>query len=222
MSEAVQDTGTARRDERRMQRKDLSRAQLLDAAEEVFGRKGFRDATLKEIAEQAGFAVGSVYSFFESKDDLLAKVYERRGQEFMPRLHEILDAANGSASSSPIAQLHDVVTFQIEFFRTHPDFGRLYLRQSGYLIGTAGDPPFDPVIVANFEEAMALQTALFERGQAVGAVRDGDPAVLSRLFSGLISAYQQMDPLVMSDDPSADERLSLSDLQEMITKAFGS
>jgi AcrR family transcriptional regulator len=217
MSDALQDTGTARRDERRSQRKDLSRAQLLDAAEEVFGQKGFRDATLKEIAEQAGFAVGSVYSFFESKDDLLAKVYERRGQQFMPRLREIVDGP----SDSPIAQLHELVTFQVEFFRTHPDFGRLYLRQSGYLIGTQGDPPFDPVIVANFEEAMALQTALFERGQAAGVIRNGDPAVLGRLFSGLISSYQQMDPLVMSDDPDASERLALRDLHEVITKAFG-
>jgi hypothetical protein len=68
---------------------------------------------------------------------------------------------------------------------------------------------------------MALQTALFERGQAAGVIRDGDPAVLGRLFSGLISSYQQMDPLVMSDDPGASERLALRDLHEVITKAFG-
>jgi TetR/AcrR family transcriptional regulator len=215
MTEVIQDSGTARRDERRSQRKDLSRTQLLDAAEEVFGQKGFRDATLKEVAERAGYSVGSVYSFFDSKDDLLAKVYERRGREFMPRLREIL-----VADGDPIAQLHELVMFQVEFFRIHPSFGRLYLFQSGHLIGTDGNPPFDAEIIANFDEAMVLQTGLFERGQQAGTIRPGDPAVLSRLFSGLMAAYQQTDARVLSGDPSVPERLATAELQALITKAF--
>ena len=54
----------SRREQRRLQHQDLSRNQLLDAAEEVFGRKGFHETTLKEVAELAEFSVGSVYSFF--------------------------------------------------------------------------------------------------------------------------------------------------------------
>ena len=216
MERVAPEAGSARREQRRVEHQDLSRAQLLDAAEEVFGRKGFYATTLKEVAELAGFSVGSVYSFFESKDDLLAKVYERRGREFMPRLREIL-----VADDDPIAQLHELVTFQVEFFRIHPSFGRLYLFQSGHLIGTDGNPPFDAEIIANFDEAMALQTSLFERGQQAGTIRPGDPAVLSRLFSGLMAAYQQTDARVLSGDPSVPERLATAELQELITKAFG-
>ena len=51
-------TTTSRREQRRLQHQDLSRGQLLDAAEEVFGRKGFHEATLKEVAELAEFSVG--------------------------------------------------------------------------------------------------------------------------------------------------------------------
>jgi hypothetical protein len=50
-------SAAARRERRRLQHQDLNRAQLLDAAEVVFGTKGFANATLKEIAELAGFAV---------------------------------------------------------------------------------------------------------------------------------------------------------------------
>jgi DNA-directed RNA polymerase specialized sigma24 family protein len=60
------DRKASRRQERRLLHQDLSRTQLLDAAEEVFGRKGFHATTLKEIAELAEFSVGSVYSFFDN------------------------------------------------------------------------------------------------------------------------------------------------------------
>src|SRR3954471_10032373 len=108
-------TATTRREERRLQQQDISRGQLLDAAEEVFGRKGFHESTLKEVAELAGFAVGSVYSFFENKDDLFRQVYLRRAGQFMPELRRVTEG-HGSA----VDTLHGVVDFQVRFFRDHP------------------------------------------------------------------------------------------------------
>jgi TetR/AcrR family transcriptional regulator len=207
--------GVDRRTQRRLQHQHLSRAQLLDAAEEVFGRKGFHESTLKEVAELAGFAVGSVYSFFENKDDLFRQVYLRRAGQFMPELRRVTEA-RGSA----IDTLHVVVDFQVRFFRDHPHFGRLYLFHSGHVFGSDVAPPVDPVIVENFEEAMRLQSGLFARGQRAGVFRRGDPEVLSRLFSGLVSAYQEMDPAVTGDDPDAPERLALDDLHELVERAF--
>jgi TetR/AcrR family transcriptional regulator len=206
---------TDRREQRRLQHQDLSRAQLLDAAEQIFGRKGFHEATLKEVAELAGFSVGSVYSFFESKDALFRQVYLRRADQFMPALRELI-----ARDAPALDVLADMVTFQVQFFRDHPHFGRLYLFHSGHVFGSDAAPPLDPAIFANFEEAMTLESALFARGQADGAFRDGDPAVLSRLFSGLVAAYQQMDPAVTSDELSATERLPLTDLNDLVARAF--
>src|SRR3954451_24484781 len=86
----------SRRAQRRLLHQDLSRSQLLDAAEEVFGRKGFHATTLKEIAELAEFSVGSVYSFFDNKDDLYLNVFLRRGAEFLPGM-DALVAGPGDA-----------------------------------------------------------------------------------------------------------------------------
>jgi AcrR family transcriptional regulator len=215
MGAAVPDAGATRRQQRRVQRQDLSRTQLLDAAEEVFGRKGFHDTTLKEVAERAGFSVGSVYSFFESKDDLIRQVYRRRGDEFMPALHGIIES-----TGSEIEILHQVVTFQVEFFRSHPHFGRLYLWHSGRVLGSDGSAPLDETTAARLEEALGLQADLFARGQRAGLLRSGDPAALSRMFSGLIGAYQEMDPATTSDDPDATELFPLADLHDLITRAF--
>jgi AcrR family transcriptional regulator len=215
MASVVPDSGATRREARRVQRQDLSRTQLLDAAEEVFGRKGFHETTLKEVAELAGFSVGSVYSFFENKDDLFRQVYLRRGDEFMPAMREIV-----ASEGPPIDVLHRVVTFQIQFFRDHPHFGRLYLWHSGHVLGSEVSASFDEAILANFEEALALQSKLFARGQRAGQFRPGDSAVLSRMFSGLVAAYQGMDPAVTSDEPESAERFPLDDLHDLVTRAF--
>ena len=92
-------TEASRREQRRSQHQDLSRSQLLDAAEEVFGRKGFHETTLKEVAELAEFSVGSVYSFFENKEDLYVSVFVRRGDEYMPALRAVV--ASGDAPGRP-------------------------------------------------------------------------------------------------------------------------
>jgi len=209
-------TGTAsRREERRLRQQDVSRNQLLDAAEEVFGEKGFHDTTLKQVAELAEFSVGSVYSFFESKDDLFRQIFERRGEEFMPGLRDVL----GDTKGDPVEQLHALVDFEVGFFRKHPRFGRLYLRYSS-ATALSPDRELDMVMQDRYEEAMRLQASLFRRGQRAGVLRNGDPEVLARLFSGLISAYQALDPAVVADDPQPRERLPLAELHDMVILAF--
>lgn len=215
MPRATTTKAPSRREERRLLQQDVSRSQLLDAAEEVFGRKGFHETTLKEVAELAEFSVGSVYSFFESKDDLFRQIFVRAGEAFMPAIHAILDDDAGD----PVQQLHALVDFEIGFFRAHPRFGRLYLRYSNATMQSA-EREIDVVMSERYDEAMRLQAALFERGQVAGALRPGDPEVLARLFSGLMAAYQSLDPPVVSDDPGAAERFPLDELHDVVERAF--
>lgn len=206
---------TSQREARRLAQQSVGRTQLLDAAEHVFGRKGFHETTLKEVADLAEFSVGSVYSFFENKDDLFRQIFVRRGEQFMPGIHGILDEAAGD----PVEQLHRLIDFEIGFFRDHPHFGRIYLRYSN-ATSLSLEREIDVVMSERYGEAMRLQAALFERGQRARRFRRGDPVVMARLFSGLIAAYQALDPAVVEDDPNAGERLPLSDLHDLIESAF--
>ena len=202
------------RELRRQQHQQLSRAQILDAAEAVFARKGFHDATVKEIAAAAEFSVGGVYSFFADKDDLFVQIYLRRGAEFMFGMRSVL-----APPGSPRAALHRLAEFQVGFFREQANFGRLYLRASGVTLGDLVSK-IDQAVVENYTEAMNLQTKLFRDGQDAGEIRDGDPGVLAMLFSGLLSAYQSTDPTVVSGAGAA-ERMSLDELHEILDGAFG-
>jgi AcrR family transcriptional regulator len=215
----VAEAGTAKalsaREQRRLHHQDLSRTQLLDAAEEVFSRKGFHDTTLKEVAELAEFWVGSVYSFFANKDDLFRQIFVRRGDQFMEGLRDLF----ADERASPVELLHRLVDFEIGFFRNQPNFGRLYLHySSAIMLSTSRD--VDAYIADNYDESMRLQAGLFERGQREGTFRGGDAQVLARLFSGIVSAYQALDPAVMSDVPGEEERLPLAELHDVVEAAF--
>ena len=210
-----------RREQRRVQHHDLSRGQLLDAAEEVFGRKGFHETTLKEVAELAEFSVGSVYSFFENKDDLFRQIFVRRGEEFMAELRARPRAAVRARRSSSCTGSSTSRSGSSAATRTSA--GCSCAIRAPRCSRT--DRQVDAAITENYDEAMRLQAQLFERGQAAGEIRAGDPEVLGRLFSGLVAAFQAMDPAVMSDDPVVDgavsaEAFSLDDLHDVVEAAF--
>jgi AcrR family transcriptional regulator len=61
----------------REQSRAVTRERLLDAARTVFARAGFHGATVEEIASEAGFSTGALYSNFEGKVDLFLELMER-------------------------------------------------------------------------------------------------------------------------------------------------
>ena len=64
------------------------REQILEAATRVFAEKGFRRATTREVAREAGVSEGTIYNYFEDKDALLIAIIdvlnetERRAEDF--------------------------------------------------------------------------------------------------------------------------------------------
>jgi len=55
-------------------RGELSRDNLLEAARKVFRRQGYSSTTVRDIAAEAGIALGGIYRHFASKDEFVAKV----------------------------------------------------------------------------------------------------------------------------------------------------
>ena len=65
-----------KREERKEQITEYRRKQILDAALAVFSRKGYGEATIPDIAREAGVAVGTIYNYYESKRDLLVSLVD--------------------------------------------------------------------------------------------------------------------------------------------------
>ena len=99
----------------RGERKQQTRAHLIETAREVFLRRGFHDATLDEIADEAGFTKGAIYSNFDGKNGLFLEVLdvqiERRWQT---------DMRAAVAAESPAAAFRAVARNLIEATRESP------------------------------------------------------------------------------------------------------
>lgn len=72
------------------------RNEILDAADELFGQKGFDGTSTNDILEKVGIARGTLYYHFKSKEDIMDALIDRYNTQ-------ILGAANGIAADKSIA-----------------------------------------------------------------------------------------------------------------------
>ncbi len=78
---------------RAIPKSEETRRRILAAALKVFRERGFDAATMREIAAEAGVAVGAAYYYFDAKDALVMAFYEQAQEEMAPALEEILAAS---------------------------------------------------------------------------------------------------------------------------------
>lgn len=94
---------------------DSRRALMLDAARSVFGRLGIEGASIREIAKQAGYTPGAIYSYFENKE----AIYGALLAESLERLNTAVDAA-GVAGLSPAELLEAKAGAWFGFYAANP------------------------------------------------------------------------------------------------------
>lgn len=94
---------------------DLRRKGVLDAARAVFERLGIEGASIREIASQAGYTPGAIYSYFESKE----AIYGALLAESLERLNVAVQAA-GDDQISPAGRLEAKACAWFGFYTAHP------------------------------------------------------------------------------------------------------
>ncbi len=90
---------------------DERKAQIINAAEDVFTQKGFNEARMDDIADKTGLSKGTLYLYFKSKDDLIIAILDRMFQREMKQM-EGLDQADLSAADA-IWKMTEAVTNNI-------------------------------------------------------------------------------------------------------------
>ena len=110
---------------RRDREKQRQRKDMLEAAMKLFSEKGYHNASMQEIAEQAEFAVGTLYKFFKNKEDM----YKALVSEQAERFHSALTAALIS-SEDEVEQLGNYIRVKGEVFMHNVSFIRLYFAET--------------------------------------------------------------------------------------------
>jgi AcrR family transcriptional regulator len=73
-------------------------AALLDAGAAVFAEKGYDAATMTEIAERAGAAIGSLYQFFPSKEALAEALFDQFAERWAASFARVEELAPGRSA----------------------------------------------------------------------------------------------------------------------------
>ena len=71
----------------RVESQALTRARLLDAAQDLFRREGYATTSVDRIAEAAGYSKGAFYSNFEGKEAIFLAVLDAQSQESLDPPH---------------------------------------------------------------------------------------------------------------------------------------
>lgn len=176
----------------RVSRKELGerqRARIIEAATQVFAKRGFQDSTVDNIVATAGIGVGSFYAHFEGKDDCLAQVCEEIGAE----VHAEIDVALGD-DGDWAARLCDGLLAVLRYGARRPMAARVALLEaqtggpaalhrysamieeiSGFLREGRAVAKLDPAPPVSFDEANACGLVWLLQSRLVrGEISDVD------------------------------------------------
>lgn len=104
--------------------KETTRAHLLEAAAQEFAAAGRQGANINDISKAAGFAEGTIYNYFPSKDATFLAVVE----EACERAAAGAEAAPATASTRH--RLRVAVASDVEWARRHDAFARVLVREA--------------------------------------------------------------------------------------------
>ena len=105
----------------RKQRQERTRCHLLEAAGRVFARRGLAQASVDEVAADAGFTKGAVYANFRSKEELFLAMLDARFEQRLAEMDRAL-----STDEPPEAQARTAARDFVEFLKSDPEWERLF------------------------------------------------------------------------------------------------
>jgi TetR/AcrR family transcriptional regulator, cholesterol catabolism regulator len=110
-------------------RPETRRSELLGIAARLFAEKGFRNTTVRDIADAAGILSGSLYHHFDSKESMVDEILSTFQEELFGQYDEIL-----AGDDDPLHQLERAVTVSFDAIDKHRDEVAIYQNDAAYLL----------------------------------------------------------------------------------------
>ena len=155
---------------------------LLEAGEQVFSEQGVLGTRIEDISKRAGVAVGTLYNYFEDRDELFAALMARRRAELVRTLDAVSEGARGQRWH---AEFEDVLRATLTYLERHRRFFALLI-QGEMLTPRASDATARQTGGSGLDDVIACLRRLVRRGVAEGALKPEHADLYPALLLGML------------------------------------
>jgi AcrR family transcriptional regulator len=138
------------------------RDQLLEIAAGLFATKGFRNTTVRDIADAAGILSGSLYHHFDSKESMVDEILSTFQEELFGQYDEIL-----ASDADPRARLEQAVRVSFDAIDQHHSEVAIFQNDAAYL-GTLDGFGY---LAERHAQSREVWMRLLREGVAAGVLR---------------------------------------------------
>jgi AcrR family transcriptional regulator len=184
---------------------------IQDATMRVIARKGLTEATMQDIADEAGIAKGTIYLYFSDRQQLLEQTVESKFSDLNQRMEEAFADEHGTFAE----RLTRIMTTHFGFFDENHEFFRVLIAMTEKERCSGERKRQHP----RYRAYIQRLTRFFEAGIATRQIRECDPERLALFVAegtrGLImQRVEEKDPPPLQNDI----RMIISSLFQGITE----
>lgn len=151
---------------------------IINTAIEIFSEKGFNKTTMQEIAEEAGVGKGTIYRFFNSKEDMVSSLLEISIDEISEQISSAI-----SPLDDPLEKMKAIIKVELDYYYANRNLARFLVREMwGY------QSKFLDHIRKIRESRATTIEQIIEEGMQKNQFKTLDPQTITASLEGMILA----------------------------------
>ena len=162
---------------------NLRRAEILEQAEKIFAAKGFHNAAVAEIAGASGFAVGTLYQFFPSKEQLYISMLTEKLNMMYSAIRESV-----AKEMDIVKKIEVLVASQFNFVENNTEFCRLFIR-GDHLSLSEGSVELRKRLKNDYDTHVSFMEEVIREGIRAGLLKKMEPRMMAAALTGITNSY---------------------------------
>jgi AcrR family transcriptional regulator len=162
---------------------NLRRAEILEQAEKIFAAKGFYNTAVAEIAGASGFAVGTLYQFFPSKEQLYISMLTEKLNMMYTGVRESV-----AKETDIVKKIEVLVASQFNFVENNAEFCSIFIR-GDHLSLSEGSVELRKRLRTDYTAQVSFTEEVMREGIRAGLLKKMDPRMMAAALTGITNSY---------------------------------
>ncbi|MFQ6081806.1 MAG: TetR/AcrR family transcriptional regulator [Candidatus Aminicenantia bacterium] len=156
---------------------------IIEAAREMFARKGFASTTMDEIAEKTEFSKVTIYHYFKSKKELLSQIIFNAYNDLLIITQKILHEKREIPE-----KIKDLIHLHLQFVQNNKNIFKIFMAERGH-VHIDMKKNFKRSILNSRAKMFNLLTQIFDQGIKVKQFKNFNPEDMALTLLGLLHSF---------------------------------